>query len=268
MGLPLSITNRIRCKGAPSSTRMLFSSRGFPEQGMGFLHRIPTFNKRIEFASIASPSPNENGFAPKGSTSPSEWDSHQDGHPLSPENHPLQTYGILGRRVIPSLANGFRFFLRGHAKRLVASEAARGILRLPKWSAERGTPIQKGSLASPSHHDRLRLQLDDVHRQLQVNLEISKRDVLSLASPLKSRCPSLHIIFVDRRLLHIESPLLMLPPLVLIQQRCVDPCPGRLRSSLHDSSRTIDAYSSHHRFSSRSHERYDQRVAYSDVPAH
>ena len=174
MGLPLSITNRIRCKGAPSSTRMLFSSRGFPEQGMGFLHRIPTFNKRIEFASIASPSPNENGFAPKGSTSPSEWDSHRDGHPLSPlrecyslqedslnrewdshriptfnkriefasiaspspnengfapkgstspsewdshrdghplspENHPLQTYGILVRRVIPSLANGFRF---------------------------------------------------------------------------------------------------------------------------------------------------------------
>ena len=162
-------------------------------------------------------------------------------------------------------------FIKGFAsisKRLLASEAARGILRLPKWSAERGTPIQKGSLASPSHHDRLRLQLDDVHRQLQVNLEISKRDVLSLASPLKNRCPSLHIIFVDRLLLHIESPLLMLPPLVLIQQRCVDPCPGRLRSPLHDSSRTIDAYSSHHRFSSRSHERYDQRVAYSDVPVH
>ena len=60
----------------------------------------------------------------------------------------------------------------------------------------------------------------------------------------------------------------MLPPLVLIQQRCVDPCPGRFRSPLHDSSRTIDAYSSHHRFSSRLHERYDQRVAYCDVPAH
>ena len=63
---------------------------------------------------------------------------------------------------------------------------------------------------------------------------------------------SLHIIFVDRLLLHIESPLLMLPHLVLIQQRCVDPCPGRIRSPLHDSSRTIDAYSSLHRFSSRS----------------
>ena len=86
MGLPLSITNRIRCKGAPSSTRMLFSSRGFPEQGMGFFHRIPTFKERIEFTSIASPSPNENGFAHKGSTSPSEWDSHRDGHPLFSEN--------------------------------------------------------------------------------------------------------------------------------------------------------------------------------------
>ena len=71
---------------------------------------------------------------------------------------------------------------------------------------------------------------------------------------------------MDRRLLHIESPLLMLAPLVLIQQRCVDPCPGRLRSPLHDSSCTIDAYSSHHHFSSRSNERYDQQVAYSDLP--
>ena len=229
MGLPLSITNRIRCKGAPSSTIMLFSSRGFPEQGMGFFNRIPTFKERIEFASIASPSPYENGFAHKGSTSPSEWDSHRDGHPLSSENHPLQTYGILVRRIIPSLANGFRFyvgigfnrspfsratllmgspFIKGFAsisKRLLASEATQGILRLPKWSAERETPIQKGSLASPSHHGRLRLQLDDVHNQLQVNLEISKRDVISLASTLKSRCSSLHIIFVDRRRLHIVS---------------------------------------------------------------
>ena len=109
-------------------------------------------------------------------------------------------------------------FIKGFAslsKRLLASEAAQGILRLPKWSAERGTPIQKKLLASSSHHDRLRLQLDDVRNQLQVNLEISKCDVLSLASPLKSRCSSLHI-FMDRRLLHIESPLLMLPPLVLI----------------------------------------------------
>ena len=134
MGLPLSITNRIRCKGAPSSTRMLFSSRGFPEQGMGFFHRIPTFNKRIEFASIASPSPNENGFAPKGSTSPSEWDSHRDGHPLSPENRPLQTYGILVRRIIPSLANGFRFYRRDW----VSTEA------LFRGHASHGIPFHKG----------------------------------------------------------------------------------------------------------------------------
>ena len=205
------------------------------------------------------------------SPSPNIWDSRQKGHPLLSEWVSLLTSGLGFNR---SPFQGPRFswdppFIKGFAsisKRLLASEAARGILRLPKWSAERGTQVQNTSLASSSHHDRLRLQLDDVHNQLRVNLEISKCDVLSLASPLKSRCSSLHIIFMDRRLLHIESPLLMLPPLVLIQQHCVDPCPGRLRSHFHDSSRTIDAYSSHHRFSSRSHERYDQRVTYSDLP--
>ena len=204
------------------------------------------------------------------SPSPNIWDSRQKDHPLLSECVSLLTSGLVSTEALfrGHASHGIPFH-KGFAsisKRLLASEAARGILRLPKWSAERGTPAQKGSLASPSHHDRLRLQLDDVHNQIQVNLEISKCDVLSLASPLKSRCSSLHIIFMDRRLLHIESPLLMLPHLVLIQQRCVDPCPGRLRSPLHDSSRTIDAYSSHHRFSSRSNGRYDQRVAYSDLP--
>ena len=48
----------------------------------------------------------------------------------------------------------------------------------------------------------------------------------------------------------------------------MDLCPDRSRSPSHDRSRTRDAYSSHHRFSRRSHERYDQLVAYSDAPAH
>ena len=60
----------------------------------------------------------------------------------------------------------------------------------------------------------------------------------------------------------------MSPPLVLIRQRCMDLCPDGPRSPSHDRARTRDAYSSHHRFSRRSHERYDQRVAYSDAPAH
>ena len=204
------------------------------------------------------------------SPSPNIWDSRQKDHPLLSEWVSLIRRDWFHRSPFSraTLLMG-SLFIKGFAsisKRLLASEATRGILRLPKWSVERERPIQKGSLASPSHHGRLRLQVDNVHNQLQANLEISKSDVLSLASTLKSRCSSLHIIFVDRRLLHIESPLLMLPHLVLIQQRCVDPCPGRLRSPLHDSSRTIDAYSSHHRFSSRSNERYDQRVVYSDLP--
>ena len=134
MGLPLSIANRIRCKRAPSSTRMLFSSRGFPEQGMGFFHRIPTFNKRMEFASIASPSPNENGFAPKGSTSPSEWDSHRDGHPLSPENRLLKTYGILVRKDHPLLSEWVSLLTSG----LVSTGA------LFKGHASHGIPFHKG----------------------------------------------------------------------------------------------------------------------------
>ena len=46
------------------------------------------------------------------------------------------------------------------------------------------------------------------------------------------------------------------------------PCQDRRRSPSHDRSRARDAHSSHHRFSSRSDERYDQRVVYSDAPAH
>ena len=114
MGLPLSITNRIRFKGAPSSKRIVFSSRGFPQQGMGFLHRIPPFtsewnlhqlrhplqrerfrtqrvnlSKRMEFASRRSPSLKRMEF--------------------TPENHPLRANGILIKEVIPSIANGARF---------------------------------------------------------------------------------------------------------------------------------------------------------------
>ena len=45
-------------------------------------------------------------------------------------------------------------------------------------------------------------------------------------------------------------------------------CPDRPRSPSHDRPRTRDAYSGHHRLSSRSYECYEERVAYSDAPAH
>ena len=134
MGLPLSITNRIRCKGAPSSTRMLFSSRGFPEQGMGFLHRIPTFNKRIEFASIASPSPNETGFAPKGSTSPSEWDSHRDGHPPISRESPSPNVWDSRQEGHPLLSEWVSLLTSG----LVSTEA------LFRGHASHDVPFHKG----------------------------------------------------------------------------------------------------------------------------
>ena len=123
MGLPLSITNRIRFRGAPSSKRMVFSSRGFPQQGMGFLHRIPLFHQRMEFASITSPSPKRTVSHPKGqplqanrfriktvtlsqtngirtreSPSPREWGSHQGGHLLHSEWGSLLTSGLVAIR--------------------------------------------------------------------------------------------------------------------------------------------------------------------------
>ena len=81
----------------------------------------------------------------------------------------------------------------------------------------------------------------DLHEQCP-NLDINVEQWLFIASYYLRR----------RLLLHRESLLLMLSHLALIQQHCVDPCPGSLRSLLHDSSRQIDAYSSLNRFSSRS----------------
>ena len=118
------------------------------------------------FASRRSPS------IPRESPSPNVWDSRQEGHPLLSEWVSFLTSGLVSTRA---LFKGDAF-IKGFAsisKRLVDSEAARGLLRLPRWSAEQGRPVQKGSLASPSHHDRLRLQLDDVHRQLTYTREIA-----------------------------------------------------------------------------------------------
>ena len=142
MGLPLSITNRIRCKGVPSS-------EGLPEQEMGFFHRISAFKAnriRINCVTLS----NENGFADQGSPPP-----------------PPKRMGFASRWSPPIF------------KRFLVSETTRGILRLHKWSVERETPIKKGFIASPSHQGRLRLQVDNVHNQLQTNLEISMSDVLT-----------------------------------------------------------------------------------------
>ena len=50
---------------------------------------------------------------------------------------------------------------------------------------------------SPSHQGRLRLQVENVHNQLQSILKISMTDVLSWTLTLNSGCSSLHINFVD-----------------------------------------------------------------------
>ena len=136
-------------------------------------------------------------------------------------------------------------------KRFLVSETTGNSSPTQVVSRTRNTNQQRAH-SSPSHQGRLRLQVENVHNQLQTILEICMTDVLTWTLTLNSGCSSLHLNFVGRLLLHRESLLLMLSHLALIQQRCVDSCPGSLRSLLHDSSRQIDAYSSLNRFSSRS----------------
>ena len=120
--------------------------------------------------------------------------------------------------------------------------------RQDKFASPRGQPNEgdksRGSRhASPSHQDRLRRQLDDVHRQLdnakeivdlyrvqgrvppdqaRYDLEILQAQYAQLSIALEESLASTSSIAMDRRLPHTESPLLVSNPLVLIQLRCVD----------------------------------------------
>ena len=160
-----------------------------------------------------------------------------------------------------------------------------------KFASPRGQPNEgdqsRGSHhASPSHQDRLKCQLDDVHRQLDYTKEIidlyraqgrvppdqARYDLeifqaqytqLSIALEESLASTSFHRHGPSPTSHGVASPDVepLGPHSATLRG---SPCPDRPRSP----SRTRDAYSSHHRFSSRSHERYDQRVAYSDAPAH
>ena len=139
MGLPLSITNRFVSR--ESHHQKDYLNRKWDS----FIESPPL--KRIEFASIASPSPMRTVSQTKGQ---------------------------------PPQANGIRVIWSPPIfKKFLVSETTRGILRLHKWSVERETTIKKGFIASPSHQGRLRLQVHNVHNQLQTNLEISMSDVLT-----------------------------------------------------------------------------------------
>ena len=163
--------------------------------------------------------------------------------------------------------------------------------RQDKFASPRGQPNEgdksRGSRhASPSHQHRLRRQLDDVHRQLdnakeivdlyraqsrvppdqaRYDLEILQAQYAQLSIALEESLAStsFHSHGPSPTSHGIASP--GVEPLATLRG---SPCQDRPRSPSHDRSRARDAHGSHHRFSSRSHERYEQRVAYSDAPAH
>ena len=163
--------------------------------------------------------------------------------------------------------------------------------RQDKFASPCGQPTEgdksRGSRhASPLHQHRLRRQLDDVHRQLdnakeivglyraqsrvppdqaRYDLEILQAQYAQLSIALEESLAStsFHSHGPSPTSHGIASPGVE-PPATLRRS----PCQDRPRSPSHDRSRARDAHGSHHRFSSRSDERYEQRVAYSDAPAH
>ena len=163
--------------------------------------------------------------------------------------------------------------------------------RQDKFASPRGQPNEgdksRGSRhASPSHQHRLRRQLDDVHRQLdnakeivdlyraqsrvppdqaRYDLEILQAQYAQLSIALEESLAStsFHSHGPSPTSHGIASP--GVEPLATLRG---SPCQDRPRSPSHDRSRARDAHGSHHRFSSRSDEHYEQRVAYSDAPAH
>ena len=161
----------------------------------------------------------------------------------------------------------------------------------PRGQSDKGDQPRGSRHASPSHQDRLRHQLEDVHCQLAYTREIidfyrahgrvppdqSQDDLENLQAQYAQLSialeESLDSTSSHRRGPSPTSHRVASPP-------DVDPlgphsaslrgshCSDRPRSPSHDCSRAKDAYSGHPRLSSRSHERYEERFVHSDAPAH
>ena len=149
--------------------------------------------------------------------------------------------------------------------------------RQDKFASPRGQPNEgdksKGSRhVSPSLQHRLRRQLDDVHRQLDnAKVIVDLYHAQSRVPPdqarydleiLQDRYAQLSIALEESLAstsFHSHGPS---PTSHGIASPSVDPLPP-LRGSP-----GLDRPRSPYRFSSRSDERYEQRVAYSDAPAH
>ena len=146
---------------------------------------------------------------------------------------------------------------------------------------------------SPSHQDRLREQLEDVHRQISHFREIvdfhrahdrvppdqSQDDLENL----QSKYAQLSLALEES--LYASSSHRRGPSPAFSSHRVVSPSDvaplgphssslhgsrrsSRPRSPSHDRSRSRDAFSSHPRLSRRSHERYVERFVPSDAPSH
>ena len=161
----------------------------------------------------------------------------------------------------------------------------------PRGQSDKGD--QHSGIRHASHQDRLREQLEDVHRQLSHTREIvdfyrahgrvppdqSQDDLENLQAQYAQ------ISIALEESLYVASSHRRGPSPAFSSYRVVSPPDAaplgphssslrgsrrsdRPRSPSHDRSRSRDAFSSHPRPSRRSHERYEERVVPSDAPAH
>ena len=174
---------RLRLRG--SDCRLLWASPtgGFPSAGDWLSHHgSPTFDN--EFVERESPlqriTCTGNGILSSILHLYSELNSHQVRH--------LPQWERFRRPGWDSQQDGHSLFF----KKFLVSETTENSSPTQVVSRTRNTN-QPRAHSSPSHQGRLRLQVKNVHNQLQTILEISMTDVLTWTLKLNSGCSSLHI---------------------------------------------------------------------------
>ena len=242
---------------------------------------METFNKFVPFLSQLGSARRSPTAGPSDIVSPNPVDWVPDTAPQSPDVAPGPSSASLEPR-----ASGSGLHLHRDDK-----------FATPRGQSDKGdqhSGIRHASQPpSPSHQDRLREQLEDVHRQLSHTREIvdfyrahgrvppdqSQDDLENLQAKYAQISialeESLYVASSHRRgpLPAFSSHRVVSPPDAaplgprsssLHGSRRSD----RPRSPSHDRSRSRDAFSGHPRLSRRSHERYEERFVPSDTPAH
>ena len=249
---------------------------------------METFNKFVPFLSQLGSARRSPTAGPSDIVSPNPVDRVPDTAPQGPDVLPQRPDVAPGSSsaLLEPRASGSGLHLHRDNK-----------FATPRGQSDKGdqhSGIRHASQPpSPSHQDRLREQLEDVHRQLSHTREIvdfyrahgrvppdqSQDDLENL----QAKYAQISIALEES--LYVASSHRRGPSPAFSSHRVVSPPDAaplgphssslhgsrrsdRPRSPSHDRSRSRDAFSGHLRLSRRSHERYEEWFVPSDAPAH